>query len=60
MPVVPFSAAAGGRSSAEGRAKPIAIPAADEPWLLMAAATMDAQGRLIEPTPPAEVPSDGA
>lgn len=44
MPVVPFSAAAGGSKPKERK-----LSAADEPWVLMAAAQMDAQGRLIEP-----------
>jgi hypothetical protein len=48
VPVVPFSAAP---ARASARAKPIEVPAADEPWLLMAAATMDAQGRLISTSP---------
>lgn len=44
MPVVPFSAATGGP-----RSKQREVPAADEPWLLMAAAQMDVQGRLVHP-----------
>lgn len=39
MPVVPFSAAAGGSKPKQ--------PDVDDPWLLMAAAQMDAQGRLL-------------
>jgi hypothetical protein len=42
MPVVPFSTTAGGSKSKQPSA-------AEEPWLLMAAAQMDAQGRLIKP-----------
>jgi hypothetical protein len=44
MPVVPFSPVAAGQSAA----KPKPIPKAQEPWLLMAAATMDTEGRLVE------------
>ncbi len=40
MPVVPFTTSA---------PKVPATPKVDDPWLLMAAATMDAQGRLLEP-----------
>jgi hypothetical protein len=54
MPVVPFSAAAGG--SKPKQRGPITIPVAEEPWLLMAAAQMDAQGRLIAKE---EEPNDG-
>jgi hypothetical protein len=43
MPIVPFSPQ--GRGPAQ--AKPIEVPSAEEPWLLMAAAQMDAQGRLV-------------
>ena len=47
MPVVPFSApsAAGGPT---GQPKPIELPSDAEPWVLMAAAQMDAEGRLVE------------
>lgn len=48
MPVVPFSAAP---ARVKAERKPIEVPAEDEPWLLMAAATMDAQGRLLATEP---------
>ena len=48
MPVVPFSAAPG-RVKAEAR--PIDVPSDAEPWVLMAAAAMDAQGRLTSTQP---------
>ena len=50
MPVVPFSAAPG-RVKAEERRRPIEVPEADAPWVLMAAAAMDAQGRLTTTQP---------
>jgi hypothetical protein len=46
MPIVPFTAAAGG--SKPKQQVPRQPSAAEEPWLLMAAAQMDAQGRLVE------------
>lgn len=48
MPVVPYVRKQDSRSQGFSPAKPIDIPAADEPWVLMAAAQMDAQGRLVE------------
>lgn len=42
MPVVPFS------PQPSGDRAPRQLSAAEEPWMLMAAAQMDAQGRLIE------------
>lgn len=42
MPVVPFS------PQAAGAAAPKPIDAAQEPWVLMAAATMDREGRLVD------------
>lgn len=53
MPVVPFSAAAGG-----SKPKHREVSADEEPWVLMAAAQMDQQKRLIEPEP--QEPSDGS
>lgn len=52
MPVVPFSAATRSKASA-----PVAPPA--EPFALMAAAQMHAEGRLVQPEPkvPDERPS---
>jgi hypothetical protein len=41
MPVVPFS------PQAKGAAAPKPLSASEEPWVLMAAAQMDAQGRLM-------------
>ncbi len=48
MPVVPIRKA-DSRGQGFSPAKPIEVPAADEPWMLMAAAQMDQQGRLVEP-----------
>jgi hypothetical protein len=45
MPVVPFS-------SAPKQQVQRKLSAAEEPWLLMAAAQMDAQGRLVEDEAP--------
>jgi len=42
MPIVPFS-------PKPSTPPPRKLRAADEPWLLMAAAQMDAQNRLVEP-----------
>jgi hypothetical protein len=42
MPVVPFS------SKQSGAAKPRELSPTEEPWALMAAAQMDAEGRLVE------------
>ena len=42
MPVVPFST--------NGPTRPKSLPDIGDPWVLMAAAIMDAQGRLLEPT----------
>jgi hypothetical protein len=41
MPVVPFS-------PKQAAAAPRKLSAAEEPWALMAAAQMDAEGRLVE------------
>lgn len=49
MPVVPFSP--------KQREAPREVSAADEPWVLMAAAQMDQQKRLVEPS---TEPSDGS
>lgn len=55
MPVVPFSP-----QPPKGRSLPTDVPAAQEPWVLMAAAQMDAQGRLVEvDAPEEETPTDG-
>ena len=43
MPVVPFSQ----QSKPLQQPARIDIPEADAPWILMAAAQMDAQGRLV-------------
>jgi hypothetical protein len=50
MPVVPFSKPSGAP----------ALPKVEAPWLLMAAAQMDAQGRLIERGAESTVPSVGS
>lgn len=42
MPVVPFTSAPGVRGAPSR-------PPADEPFVLMAAATMHSEGRLVEP-----------
>lgn len=42
MPVVPFSPVP------PKQEKQVEFTAADEPWMLMAAAQMDAQGRLLD------------
>jgi hypothetical protein len=42
MPVVPFS------TKQPSASKPRQPSAAEEPWALMAAAVMDAEGRLVE------------
>lgn len=42
MPVVPFS------PQLPKPEKPVEFTSAQEPWMLMAAAQMDAQGRLID------------
>jgi hypothetical protein len=47
MPVVPIRKA-DSRGKGFSPAKPIEVPAADEPWVLMAAAQMDAAGRLVD------------
>ena len=49
MPIVPFT-------NRPGAQRP-ALPAPDDPWVLMAAATMDQEGRLItqEPKEPPKV-----
>lgn len=53
MPVVPIRKA---DSAGKGFApmKP-QVSAADEPWMLMAAAQMDKDGRLMEPTAESEL-----
>lgn len=43
MPVVPFSPAPPKREPVG----PIELPTDAEPWVLMAAATMDSEGRLL-------------
>ena len=43
MPVVPFTPQA-----PRERQRQVDVPAEDEPWVLMAAAAMDAQGRLVD------------
>lgn len=48
MPVVPYVRKSDSRGQGFSPAKPIEVPAADEPWMLMAAAQMDQQGRLVE------------
>lgn len=48
MPIVPFSAAAGGSKPKQRQP----LSAAEEPWALMAAAQMDAEGRLIKDETP--------
>lgn len=48
MPVVPIRKV-DSKGQGFSPAKPIELPAADEPWALMAAAEMDKQGRLVEP-----------
>lgn len=53
MPVVPLSP-----RSAQPRRKP--LDAAQEPWVLMAAAAMDAQGKLVGPGPLKVGASEGA
>lgn len=50
MPVVPFSP--------KQPQAPREVSADEEPWVLMAAAQMDQQKRLIEPEP--QEPSDGS
>lgn len=56
MPIVPFAAAGGSKPKQR-------LEAPDDPWLLMAAAQMDAEGRLMEredeATTPAEDPVNG-
>ena len=47
MPVVPYVRKRDSRGQGFSPAKPRDVPAADEPWVLMAAAAMDAQGRLM-------------
>jgi len=47
MPVVPIRKA-DSRGQGFSPPKPIELPAADEPWALMAASEMDKQGRLID------------
>lgn len=47
MPVVPITKA-GSRGKGFSPRGSIDVPAADEPWMLMAAAQMDADGRLVE------------
>lgn len=42
MPVVPFSPRPQGQPD---------LPKPDDPWVLMAAATMDNEGRLVEQEP---------
>lgn len=49
MPIVPFDKSA---------RKPATLPKPDDPWLLMAAAQMDAQGRLVHSFPSAQDMSD--
>lgn len=53
MPIVPFT-------NRPGAARP-ALPDPGDPWVLMAAATMDNEGRLVEPQEPSEPkePGDG-
>ena len=48
MPVVPYVRKQDSRGQGFSPAKPTEVPAADEPWVLMAAAQMDAQGRLVD------------
>lgn len=48
MPVVPIRKADSAGQGFSPR-KPPEISAADEPWMLMAAAQMDKDGRLVEP-----------
>ncbi len=47
MPVVPYVRKRDSRGQGFSPAKPREVPSADEPWVLMAAAAMDAQGRLM-------------
>lgn len=49
MPVVPYVRKEDSRGRGFAPSKPLELPAADEPWALMAAAEMDKQGRLVEP-----------
>jgi hypothetical protein len=53
MPVVPFSA------KQPGAQVPKQLSADEEPWALMAAAVMDVEGRLVEPSENAE-PTDAS
>jgi hypothetical protein len=48
MPIVPFTAAAGGSKPKQRQP----LSAEQEPWALMAAAQMDAEGRLVEDEAP--------
>jgi len=45
MPVVPFAPQP---RNARALSKPIELSAAEEPWVLMAAAQMHSEGRLIK------------
>ena len=53
MPVVPYVRKEDSRGQGFSLAKPRQVSAAEEPWVLMAAAAMDAQGRLVVPDPKA-------
>lgn len=55
MPVVPFSPVP------PQQPKSVDFTPAQEPWVLMAAAQMDADGRLLDPEsdPTPETPSNG-
>lgn len=55
MPVVPFNNS--GTSNAKRENRPLEVPTAQEPWVLMAAAQMDAQGRLVAKPPTDEADS---
>lgn len=60
MPVVPYVRKQDSRGQGFSPTKPVVIPDADEPWVLMAAAQMDQQGRLTEPAGPlSSTPSEG-
>ena len=48
MPVVPIRRGDSANQGFSPFRKPIELPAADEPWALMAAAQMDAEGRLMQ------------
>jgi hypothetical protein len=49
MPVVPIRKQDSAGKGFSPR-KPVELPADQEPWALMAAAQMDHEGRLMEPT----------